>query len=331
MGGSENIAAAVERAPADVRAKVANSTPPRSVIPRDKERAPDLCADSGIKGFSIDAGVQTPKLNTEDVNTGTIIAERERTQVVSAKGDSGAPSTENPYGKIEGVSAKSPQDVPNNWVDRAKKLMPSASTLFGISVIALAIYSGIVVSETTDVTVNITQIQLVNDSGSSSGTVSYTLVNVSYSSDSSLFDPCVGDYVLFNGAPKPLGDSGFNIVAVPGDTTIQIKLSSAITGFTPPGSSGAAPVTTLSGAGLGSFTCQSSFENQFVSTVGGLTGSIIDAAANTANQALSAAAGVASNAANDFCKTAGFLCSMTTWIIVAVIIVICIILFIALK
>jgi uncharacterized protein (DUF697 family) len=146
-----------------------------------------------------------------------------------------------------------------------------------------------------------------------------------------MFDPCVGDYVVFHNAPVPIGSSGFNIVAVPGTTTIQIRLSSPIQGFTSSGSAGATTVTSLSGSGLGTFTCQSSFENQFVSTVGGLTGSMINAAANAANQAISAGANVVNNAGNTFCKTAGFLCHATTWIILAVIIVICIILFVTLS
>jgi len=325
--------AAVDRAPLDDRALLAKAQKARTKNVNDEARGEDIC-DPNVKLKNAlggkDAGPQTPEAKAADADIGRTVGEKEPKQVESGKGDAG-PSTDHPYGKIEGNAANTSDEVPNSWLDRAKKLMPGAQTLFGLSVLALAIYSGIKAASTTDVTVDITEIQLVIDSSGSSSSSGYTLVNVSYSTDSTMFDPCVGDYVVFHNAPVPIGSSGFNIVAVPGTTTIQIRLSSPIQGFTSSGSAGATTVTSLSGSGLGTFTCQSSFENQFVSTVGGLTGSMINAAANAANQAISAGANVVNNAGNTFCKTAGFLCHATTWIILAVIIVICIILFVTLS
>jgi hypothetical protein len=328
--------AAVSRASPNDRALLANAQKAKTKNVNDEERGEDIC-DPAVKlttAFGNDAGPQTPEVKVADADIGRQVGETPPKQVEAGKGDAG-PSPDHPNGKIEGVDAKTPNEVPDSWLTRAKKLMPDAQTLFGLSILALTIYSGIKAAETTDVTVQITEIQLVIDSSGSSSSSGSKIVNVSYSTDSTMFDPCVGDYVVFHGAPAPIENGGFTIVAVTGTTTIQIQLPATIQGFTSSGSSGATTVTSLSGSGLGSFTCQSSFENQFVSTVGGLTGSMINAAADGANQAISAGAGVADNAANTlkntFCKTAGFLCNVTTWIIFAVVIFICIILFITIN
>ena len=323
--------AAVSSATDDERLALSKAPKPSSRNVNDEERGSEICAtNASLKtATGANAGPQTIEAKAADAVTGKQVGEIPPKQVEAGKGDSDT--------KNEGVDATTPNQVPDSWLTRAKKLMPGAQTLFGLSVLALAIYSGLKVAATTDVTVNITEIELVIDSSGSSSSSGSKIVNVSYSCDDSMFDPCVGDYVLFHNAPSPIGNAGFNIVAVPGTTTIQIQLSAAIQGFTSSGSagSGATTVTSLSGSGLGSFTSQSSFENQFVSTVGGLTGSMIDAAANVANKAISAGAGVADNAANTLkdtiCKSAGFLCHATTWIIFAVVIFICIILFITLK